>query len=165
MDRGENEIFSRMQELLDRLPAMRVEHARLERHHEAAHIDRLARRAEADMQELATIDDEIARVQSLVGPAREEGDEHEVDRLQRLALFLGNQRGYKVTPAYASKSEFEQALEASSFSSLVDCRAALLPSGEASAREYSLCSYRDEYQRTLAACQAFEEEGRTAFSV
>gem|GEM_PF-4443059 len=165
MGHEENEIFDRMQKLLDRLPAMQAEQARLERHYEAAHLDRLARRAEADMQELASIDDEIARVQGLLASVHDGLGGQESDRLQRLILFLGNQRGYKAPPAQTSKDEFEQVLSASSFSCHEDCRAALLTSEDVSAYEHALCSYRGEYQRTLAACQALEEEGRTAFSV
>lgn len=165
MGREEDEVFGRMQGLLDRLPAMQAEQVRLERHHEALQIDRLAQRAEADAQELANIDDEIARVKGLLDAASGGFDAQETDRLQRLVLFLGNQRGYKTAPARNSRSEFDQALGESRFSDSDDCRAAILPPEEAAGRERALCSYRDDYQKSLAACQVVEEGSATAFSV
>lgn len=152
----DDRLFCHLQELMDLLPDMQRAHERLRQHRQAAPLARLAERARADSLELRHVDDELEKIEQLRAAAGESGDRQEYDRLDRLKLFWGNQRGYRIGPARNSAEAFETACEQRGFSSADEVRDALLAPEERTALEQRLSCYRRDYERTLAACEKIE---------
>lgn len=148
-----DELFDRMQKLLDTLPDMEDKSRKAIRARRATEVVRLGKYHRSEATTLSQIErlfDEhmVARKEAL-----ETGDEKHEEEERLVALQLNNQLGYLRGAEENARVNFQQALDESGFKSLEEAETALLSKEELAALEEELDEFQTDYSTTLEACQ------------
>ncbi len=152
----EDALFSHLEELVGRLPAMQELAARLSRARAARVAMDCAHELEVRRRSLAEEDRLLDAERGALRAAREAGDELEADRHQRATLYYGQRRGLRVGPVASGEAALAKALSDGGFETVEEARAGLMAEDELGAGERSLADYQADYAATLAACEEIE---------
>lgn len=152
--------FAHLEELLDRLPAMQKQGARLAQAHAAERIARLANEREthasllADAEErLRAAEDALARVSAAGATEAGARDRGAADEARRAVLQAASWRGFRIGPCQNADRALREALERGPFRTVSDARAACLSAADRAALEADVAAYQRDYAETLARCE------------
>lgn len=153
----DDELFARLEVLVQSLPAMEESSQRLARARAADRVRVLAQELAGCEAALALADRQLEMAQRAVADSRAAGD----DEAWRAVLFWGQQRGLRVGPVQNARAALDDALKESGFASEEAAREASLGEDEQRALAEQIECYQRDYAAVLAACQAIEGQSMT----
>lgn len=147
-----DELFARLEALVQNLPAMEESSRRLTRARAADRVHALAQELAGCEAALDLADRQLEMAQRAVTDSRVAGD----DEAWRAVLFWGQQRGLRVGPVQNARAALDDALKEFGFASEEAAREAALAEDEQRALAEQIECYQRDYAAVLAACQAIE---------
>ena len=149
--------FTHLQELLDELPGMQElgEKARLARvADEAAALNHDLATAHAT---LALRESDFAEARTQLEAAETAGDATRADHFRREVLFCADQVALAKGPVNEAEFRIGNLLKREHAESLQALQAHALEPDALSDLDARIAAYQDDYQRTYALCQSFED--------
>ena len=148
-----DELFARLEVLVQSIPAMEESSRRLDRARAADCVRALAQELASCKAALDLADRQLEDAQGAVESGRAAGD---CEAEREAWLFWGQQRGLRVGPVQNARAALDDALKKAGFASEDAAREAWLDEDEQRALEERIACYQREYSEVLAACQAIE---------
>ena len=153
----EEAAFALLQELVGELPAMEElgEKARLA--HAAAGAADIEHELEVARATFAHSEAELAEARSQLADAESAGDDARADHLRREVLFHADQLALAKGPVNDAEFRLGRLLEREGLPSADAARAHALDPAVLAALDARIAAYQEDYQRTYAVCQGFED--------
>lgn len=150
--------FARLQNLYEQLDAMEKKGEKLVRAkqaQEALICDRELQSARALFDDAKQRED---AAQALYQEAQTAQNDEEIAECSRALLQAGALLGFRVAPVQNGEKALQSALDAGSFASIEDARAALLGDEAQAALQKEVDEFREAYLEALSLCQKLEED-------
>ncbi len=147
-----DEAFSRLQELVDALPAMEEKGRLLVRAKQAESVVRQAESFQTCKSLLGQADDRLAEARSALVQA--EAVEEGVDEARRAVLHAASLRGFRVGPLQNAETMLCECLASSPFANLDEARLACMEKTVLAELEKEVSDYRESYAEALKLCES-----------